>query len=70
LGDEDQEAVDGKVPIKECLLKIANNKLLLYGKTKSQEKSDILLSTEVGSEYPQLQIDRSCSRYLNILFNS
>lgn len=30
----------------------------------------MLLSSEIGSEYPQLQIDRNCGRFLNVLFNA
>lgn len=70
LSDEDQEPIEGKVPIKECLLKISNNKIALTGRTKSLEKSEVLLSSEIGSEYPQLQIDRNCGRFLNVLFNA
>lgn len=58
------------MPIKECLLKITNNKIALTGRTKSLEKSEVLLSSEIGSEYPQLQVDRNCGRFLNVLFNA
>lgn len=70
LADEEQEPVEGKVPIKECLLKITHNKIALTGRTKSLEKSEVLLSSEIGSEYPQLQVDRNCGRFLNVLFNA
>jgi hypothetical protein len=70
FSDEDQEAVDGKVPIKECLLKVVQDKLMLFGRTNAMEKADILLSGEIGDEYPQLQINRTCGRFLNVLFNA
>ena len=58
------------MPIKECLLKITSNRIALTGRTRSLEKSEVLLSSEIGGEYPQLQIDRNCGRFLNVLFNA
>ena len=40
------------------------------GRTSSMDKSDVLLSGEIGHYYPQLQIDRACGKFLNVLFNA
>jgi hypothetical protein len=39
LEDEDLDAGDGKVALKECLLKVVGNKMLIHGKKVNSSKS-------------------------------